>query len=226
MKLTQSISMTTKASSTPGWLLPSIVSTGIAYIVYNIANKQDNESKQEEKKEEEDLILPHTTDNYNGVRMNDASKLPTNKQEFEQRLVYSLNEWRQNGKRGCWIKLTKPFFEYLTFCVSLGFNVHHAQPEYIMLETWLPKTEKSMIPSYAYSYMGGHAFIINDKSQIVVIREHYRSKIWKVPGGAIDFEEHATDGAQREAKVRLYCLYCFAVNLMGLCMSFDVNVFK
>ena len=165
------------------------------FITYNLLKKTEAENGDSDK-----LLLAHTTDRYKGIRMSDSSKLPTNKKAFESRLRYSVNQWRKNGNRGCWIKLTTNLFDRLSFCVSLGFEVHHANSEYIMLQMWLPQSEESMIPSYAYSYMGAHAFIINDNHQMVVMKEHYGDRSWKIPGGAIDFSEHAIDAAVRESK--------------------------
>eukprot|EP01084_Bolivina_argentea_P305813 528329_1 len=190
-------------ANTPTWLIPTIVSSGIAYITYNIINKQDKPVNKDNKTNSiqtiNDKLLPHSIDHYNGVRIQ-HSKLPTNKQEFEHRLSYSINTWRENGHRGCWIKLTKSLFNHLPFCISLGFNIHHSKPDYIMLETWLPLNEKSMIPDYAFSYMGAHGFILNNNNEIVVMKEHYGNSSWKIPGGAIDFGEHASDAAIREVK--------------------------
>eukprot|EP01083_Nonionella_stella_P181591 650966_1 len=183
-------------STGPHWLLPTLVVSGITYILFNTIIKKKNTKPDKVK---DNIVLSHSTDYYNGIRI-DTTKLPTNKQEFEFRLSYSLNKWKTDGFRGCWIKLTKPLFAHLPFCVSLGFNIHHAKPEYVMLETWLPNNEETMIPSYAFSYCGAHAFVLNNKNQLVVMREHYGHQTWKIPGGAIDYDEHASDAAVREAK--------------------------
>ena len=71
-----------------------------------------------------------------------------------------------------------------------------------MLSQWLSiDREESMIPQYAYSYVGAHAVILNDRNQMVVMREHYGHKRWKIPGGAVDVGEHGSTAAMREAKV-------------------------
>ena len=137
----------------------------------------------------------------NGIRMNDPTDIPVDVDEFQRRLAYSVRKWKDEGRRGCWIKLTKPLFHHLSCCVSLGFNVHHGNEQYVMLEQWLSvDREESMIPQYAYSYIGAHAVILNDRNQLVVMKEHYRNQQWKLPGGAVDVGEHASTAAVREAK--------------------------
>mmetsp|Transcript_31428 Transcript_31428/g.50905 ORF Transcript_31428/g.50905 Transcript_31428/m.50905 type:complete len:326 (-) Transcript_31428:21-998(-) len=190
------------SSNPPNWLLPCVVSGAVAYILYGIANKNGSPRSNESKMNVVDSkLLPHSEDQYKGIRIGDVSDIASkDTQEFESRLRYSLQKWTADGYRGCWLKLDKSSFKHLSFCVSLGFNVHHGNPEYIMLETWLSlKKETSMIPQYAYSYVGAHSFILNRRNQMVVITEHYRPQL-KIPGGAVDYGEHASDAVVREAK--------------------------
>ena len=37
---------------------------------------------------------------------------------------------------------------------QLGFEIHHAKPEYIQLTHWLPTSEPNMLPRYASNYIG------------------------------------------------------------------------
>lgn len=56
----------------------------------------------------------------------------------------------------------------LTFYAVLqeGFYYHHAEPNYLMLVHWLPKTANT-IPANATHRVGVGAFVMNEKSEVI-----------------------------------------------------------
>lgn len=65
-----------------------------------------------------------------------------------------------------------------------GFKYHHAKENYVMMYMWLPTDESNNIPAYAHTLVGVGGIVVNDKSQILVVREKYATRVaWKLPGG-------------------------------------------
>ena len=183
-------------------LIVKVLSTSIfGVILYHIyKHKKQSKSESECKTINNDMMLKHDTDHYNGVRCNNMDALPKTLDLFKQKLIYSLNIWRKEGKRGAWIKLPMKYAHYLPFCIENGYKVHHGNEGYIMVSQWLPTNESNMIPVYGSSYCGAHCYIVNKNKEIIVIKEHYGRKNWKIPGGAVDFGEYFSDACVREAK--------------------------
>ena len=40
------------------------------------------------------------------------------------------------------------------FRLKLGFKFHHAKPEYVMMNQWLPEEEENTLPTYATHNIG------------------------------------------------------------------------
>lgn len=49
-------------------------------------------------------MLEHTTDNYDGVTIED-SNFPDGAEAFKEVLENSLEQWRSEGKKGVWLKV-------------------------------------------------------------------------------------------------------------------------
>ena len=66
---------------------------------------------------------------------------------------------------------------------------------------WLPEDESSGIPEYPHTYLGVGTITINDKNELLVIKEKVRFyNNWKFPGGYVDRGENILDAAVREVK--------------------------
>lgn len=50
------------------------------------------------------MLLEHTTDNYDGVTVDEAS-FPESIEGFTSVLEASLEAWRSAGKKGVWLKV-------------------------------------------------------------------------------------------------------------------------
>lgn len=164
--------------------------------------------------------LQYTGDHYGGVLI-EADALPGDLVVFGQMLEASLAQWREEEKRGVWLKVPSAKAHLISIAVELGFAFHHADPAYVMLTLWLPKKTPSTLPGFASHYVGVGGVVINDKTQeILVVKERNGpiTKIWKFPGGMLELGEEIKDGVVREVKeetgidARFVSLLCFREN--------------
>jgi ADP-ribose pyrophosphatase YjhB (NUDIX family) len=77
---------------------------------------------------------------------------------------------------------------------------HHALGKIAVLVHWLPANEPNKLPQYPFHTVGVGGLVINDKSQLLVVRERYAGPEapWKLPGGMADPKEELGDVAIRE----------------------------
>ena len=140
-------------------------------------------------------------DHYNGVTVDPASFKSHSVAEFALALRRSLDYWRSIDRRGLWLKLPVENLEFSAEVRDQGFQLHHAQSEYVMFTKWLGKGV-SRLPAYATTHLGVGGVVINEKNQILAIREKNGpfTKYWKVPGGAVDESEDLVDAVLREVR--------------------------
>ena len=82
--------------------------------------------------------------------------------EFLLNLKCSKNKLNYySGEETVWIK----------DLVSHGFNFHHAKGDTAVLTRWLPTEESNGIPEYPSLYIGVGTITVNDKNEILVIKE-------------------------------------------------------
>ncbi|CAM9922975.1 unnamed protein product, partial [Ectocarpus fasciculatus] len=148
------------------------------------------------------MLLEHTTDIYDGVTVDGAS-LPATTEEFASVLEASLEAWRSTGKKGVWLKVPADRTELVPASIDLGFELHHAEKAYIMLNMWLPSTA-SQLPANASHQVGVGALVLNEEGDVLVVREKNGplrgTGIWKFPTGLIDAGEDLPDAAAREVR--------------------------
>lgn len=62
--------------------------------------------------------------------------------------------------------------------------MHHCTSQYLLFSKWLVLNDKSRLPHYSTHYLGAGGLIINDKSQILLVREKngVRAGNWGIPG--------------------------------------------
>ncbi|CAA0832455.1 Nudix hydrolase 2 [Striga hermonthica] len=149
-----------------------------------------------------EVSLLHAVDDEHGGVMVDI-KEPMDPDKFNMILRCSLSRWEQQGKKGIWIKLPIKFVNLVETAVKEGFLYHHAEPHYLMLVHWIPKT-LSTIPANATHRIRIAAIIMNDKRELLVVLEKHGSfkgtGIWKIPTGILEEGEDIFSGARREVK--------------------------
>ncbi|XP_062223686.1 nudix hydrolase 8-like isoform X3 [Phragmites australis] len=147
-------------------------------------------------------VLDAIEDEYGGVVVN-PSFLPNTSNAFASSLQSSLSYWSQQGKRGVWLKILEGQADLVPIAIKARFIYHHAEPGYVMLTFWLPDGP-SALPSTALHQIGIGAFVMNDKREVLVVKERKCtlccSGIWKIPTGFIDKSEDLFSGAIREVK--------------------------
>ncbi|WMV31465.1 hypothetical protein MTR67_024850 [Solanum verrucosum] len=149
-----------------------------------------------------DRILAAKEDDYGGVTV-EMTNEPLDPSVFASLLRASLSHWRQQGKKGVWIKLPIELVMLVEPAVKEGFIYHHAEPKYLMLVSWLPETANT-IPANATHRVGIGAFVVNERNEVLVVQEksgRFRGTgVWKFPTGVVDEGEDISDAAVREVK--------------------------
>ncbi|KAL3643068.1 hypothetical protein CASFOL_013883 [Castilleja foliolosa] len=146
-------------------------------------------------------VLPSVDDEHGGVMV--EIKEPMDPNNFNMLLRCSLSHWKMQEKKAVWVKLLIEFANLIETTVKEGFVYHHAEPHYLMLVYWIPKTF-STIPANATHRVRIGAIIMNDKRELLaVLEKHGRFKgtgVWKIPSGVLEEGEDIFSGAIREVK--------------------------
>ncbi|KAF5481922.1 hypothetical protein F2P56_002533 [Juglans regia] len=140
-------------------------------------------------------------DEYDGVVINPES-LPLSVNAFAFALRASLSNWKLKGKRGVWLKILQGQADLVPIAIQEGFDYHHAESGYVMLVYWIPN-EPCTLPASPSHQIGVAGFVINDKKQVLVVKEKCPcscSGVWKLPTGYINKSEDIFDGVMREVK--------------------------
>ncbi|KAI3492895.1 hypothetical protein L1887_42390 [Cichorium endivia] len=146
-------------------------------------------------------LLPAENDDHEGIVVELKEEMDSD--VFLTLLRTSMSHWTMQGKKGIWIKIPIHLVNLVEPTVKEGFHYHHAEPDYLMLVKWIPKTENT-IPANASHRVGVGAVVLNDKREMLVVQEKngiLKGKgIWKVPTGIVDVGEDISDGVIREVK--------------------------
>lgn len=155
--------------------------------------------------EEEDQIqlLTSTDDEYSGVIVELMDHPIMDSTTFLSILTPSISNWKQQGKKGVWIKLPIHLANLVETLINEGFWYHHAEPKYLMLVHWIADSANT-IPANATHRVGIGAFVVNDKREVLVLQEktgHFQGTgSWKFPTGVADQGEDICAAAVREVK--------------------------
>nr|GLL39071.1 nudix hydrolase 2-like [Ipomoea trifida] len=172
------------------------------YLTTRCSSMSSSASLPEKQAEQVDRILAGRNDDHGGVIV-EMTNEPLDSSLFVTLLRASISQWRQQGKRGVWIKLPIELVNLVEPAVKEGFYYHHAEPNYLMLVYWLPTTA-STIPANATHRVGVGAFVMNEKNEVLVVQERsgqFRgSGVWKFPTGVVDEGEDICNAAVREVK--------------------------
>jgi ADP-ribose pyrophosphatase YjhB (NUDIX family) len=113
--------------------------------------------------------------------------------------VGSLNQWVVDKRRGLWLTIPIEKSSFIPIAVKNGFIFHHAKHNQIVLTKWLPTDEPNKLPGYMTNYLGVGGFVLNDKNEVLVVKEKYfANPVWKLPGGMVDPLEDIGAAACRE----------------------------
>ncbi|GMY11597.1 upf0496 protein [Fagus crenata] len=109
--------------------------------------------------------LNPVNDIYGGVIVN--VEQPMDSKVYSTLLRASMSQWRQQEKRGIWIKLPIQHVNLVEATVKEGFRYHHAEKDYLLLVCWLPETTDT-IPEDASHRVGTRAFVMNSHREVLV----------------------------------------------------------
>ncbi|KAL3744853.1 hypothetical protein ACJRO7_014027 [Eucalyptus globulus] len=146
-------------------------------------------------------VLGAWDDEYGGVVINPWS-LPSSANAFASALKTSLSDWKLKGKRGIWLKILEEQADLVPIAIQEGFKYHHAEPGFLVLTYWIPD-EPCLLPAGPSHQIGVGGFVINDKREVLVVKEKCScicSDVWKLPTGYINKAEDLFSGAVREVK--------------------------
>ncbi len=146
-------------------------------------------------------VIAYDKDMYGGVTIKHET-LPECPLVFRRELEHLLKIWREFGKRGVWLHLTKHQAALMGVALDVGFEWHYAEREYMVLTLWLPKLEANSLPSNASHRVGIGALVIHPmrSNEILVVQERLgpTTGVWKCVTGLVNAGEDISDAAERE----------------------------
>ncbi|MGB5793656.1 NUDIX domain-containing protein [Poseidonibacter sp.] len=133
-------------------------------------------------------------DPYNGITIS-TKDLPNSSEEFELNLDY-LIENTKNRRNLIWIYIDIKKSDFIPIATKRGFIFHSCDEEYVLIVRRLQNN--AIIPTAANHTLGVGAVVINEKNELLVIKEKISTIGYKLPGGHIDNGEMISTAAQRE----------------------------
>ncbi|KAG7583403.1 NUDIX hydrolase domain [Arabidopsis suecica] len=150
---------------------------------------------------QESPLLQWKPDDYGGVKVNLIEPMTT--EDFVPKLRASLVDWRNQGKKGIWLKLADGLENLIAPAKAEGFKYHHAESDYLMLVSWLSDLHNTN-PANASHRIGIAAFVLNSNREVLVVQEiggpFHGTGVWKLPTGVIKEGEGVWAGAEREVE--------------------------
>jgi len=143
--------------------------------------------------------LSSANNQYGGTYVS-PEDLPDTKSAFVSQLNESIKLWQSHKIKVVWIKIPTNRAELLPQVYKAGFVNHHCGIDFMMLTLGLE--EGTLIPPFANHTIGVGGLVVNDKNELLTIREKAHVKTypnnWKFPGGMLDPYEHFEQGVKRE----------------------------
>uniref|UniRef100_A0A6B2LDX1 Nudix hydrolase domain-containing protein n=1 Tax=Arcella intermedia TaxID=1963864 RepID=A0A6B2LDX1_9EUKA len=169
------------------------------------------------------VVLEGESDHFGGVTVMPSSIPDVTPDRFEILLRDSLHKWQSQSTRGIWIGIPIQKSEFIPLLVKSGFVFHHAKPDYVMMNQWLPKEEPNKLPMAPFTSVGVGGFVLNQKNELLVVKEKFfKNSMWKLPGGMADPGEDIPTTAVREVveetgiKTEFQSVICVKHNHHGL----------
>lgn len=144
--------------------------------------------------------LEYTTNLFQGVVVK-PDTLPLDLDEFQKRLVISLEIWRKERLQLVWLEVPIERSELIPIAVRENFIFHHSSNDYLMLTR--PLTSGAVVPNYATHYIGAGGVVLNEQNELLVVSERHRGSkdpSYKLPGGALHPGEHLEECVIREVR--------------------------
>lgn len=133
-------------------------------------------------------------DPYNGITI-ESKDLPLDIEIFETNLDFLIDTVK-NKRNLIWIYLDIKKSDFIPITTKKGFVFHSCDEEYILVVKRLKAN--CVIPTASNHTLGVGAVVINEKNELLVIKERISTVGYKLPGGHIDDAEMITTALERE----------------------------
>ena len=143
--------------------------------------------------------------------------------DFAVRLGALERAWRDEAQLSGWVALPLALARFAEAAASVGFELHHAEGDSMVLYKWFGAGEDK-VPPYGNTQVGCAGFVVNEKNEILVVKEwqsandgadRVPSPNWKLPGGLADRGESFFECAARET-LEETGVACRAVSVLGM----------
>ena len=135
-------------------------------------------------------------DPFNGLTIEKES-MPTDENLFKTELQNFINVATNEQRRLVWITIDIEKSSYIPIAVSLGFEFHTCEKDYVFMVKRL--VEDAIIPTAVNHTLGVGIVAINEKNELLVVKEKNSKIEYKIPGGHIDNGELISSAVAREA---------------------------
>lgn len=153
--------------------------------------------------------LPVVDARFNGLRADltgtaSAGAPAPSVAEFSVALAAAVDAGRAAGRGSLWLVLSTAQGALMPAAAALGFAFHHAEGAQATLHLWLPAGVKGAestvcpVPPFATHVVGCAGVTLDERGRLLVVKEHGKSSIWKMPGGYSNLGEDWGDAAVRE----------------------------
>ena len=133
-------------------------------------------------------------DPYNGITI-EQKDLPKTKEEFELNLDFLINEV-ENRRFLIWIYIDIKKSDFIPIATKRDFIFHSCGEDYILMVKRLK--QDAIIPTAANHTLGVGVVVINEKNELLVIKEKISNVGYKLPGGHVDDGEMISNAVIRE----------------------------
>lgn len=141
------------------------------------------------------MNLNYTIDRYGGAFL--ETPQTTSNELFASQIGHTLQELEGQGCKLAWLFLPIGLSSLVPTATEMGFIYHHAHEQGLQLYRKL--IPDAFVPAYASHFIGAGGVVIDEEDRILTIQERYHTKKhYKLPGGALEPNEHISDAAVRE----------------------------
>ncbi len=145
-------------------------------------------------------------DRYDGITIGQSSFI-YDEDGFEEKLERLISKLIGEKRKLLWIYLSIKQATLVPLCAKLGFEFHTCESHKILMVKKL--ITNPIIPTASNHTLGVGVVVINDKNELLVIKEKHSTVGFKLPGGHIDDAELIQSAVKREVYEETGVNVCF-----------------
>jgi len=134
-------------------------------------------------------------DRYNGVTV-DSFPFLEDKISFENNLLVLIQHLENENRKLLWVTFSLDNAHLIGIASNHAFTFHNCGEDYVMMVKKL--TPNPIIPTAPTHTLGVGVVVINEKNEILLIKERFSNIGYKLPGGHIDLGEKIETAVCRE----------------------------